>query len=92
MGNKQKAVTIAEATRELDGIRRAASMAGRAMARLEGEAERIAAATGATGRSLRLVSSKDQLSALIRCGGTTIEIQGDDFAVSMNAAEAESSA
>jgi hypothetical protein len=62
------------------------------MARLEGEAERIAAATGATGRSLRLVSSEGQLSALIRCGGTTIEIQGDDFAVSMNAAEAESSA
>jgi hypothetical protein len=88
MGNKQKAVTIAEATRELDGIRKAATMAGRAMARLEGEAERIAATTGATGRSLRLVSSKDQLSALIRCGGTTIQIEGDEFAVSMNTAEA----
>ncbi|MGA3342559.1 MAG: hypothetical protein ABSD11_18585 [Methylocella sp.] len=87
MGNKQKAVTIAEASRELDGIRKAASMAGRAMARLEGEAERIAAATGATGRSLRLVSSKDQLSALIRCGGTTIQIDGDDFAVSLDGKE-----
>lgn len=88
MGNKQKAVTIAEASRELDGIRKAASMAGRAMARLEGEAERIAAATGATGRSLRLVSSADQVSALIRCGSTTIQIEGDEFAVSMNTAEA----
>ena len=87
MGNKQKAVTIAEASRELDGIRKAASMAGRAMARLEGEAERIAAATGATGRSLRLVSWKDQLSALIRCGGTTIQIDGDDFAVSLDGKE-----
>jgi hypothetical protein len=87
MGNKEKAVTVAEATRELDGIRKAATMAGRAMARLEGEAERIAAATGNTGRSLRLVSSEGQLSALIRCGGTTIQIEGDEFAVSMNGKE-----
>jgi len=79
---------VASETKEIAGIRRAATMAGRAMARLEGEAERIAAATGATGRSLRLVSSKDQLSALIRCGGTTIQIEGDEFAVSMNTAEA----
>ena len=89
MKSKQKAVTVAEASRELDGIRKAASMAGRAMARPEGEAERIAAATGNAGRSLRLVSSKDQLSALIRCGGTTIQIEGDEFAVSLNAAEAQ---
>jgi hypothetical protein len=78
---------VASATKEIAGIRRAATMAGRAMARLEGEAERIAAATGATGRSLRLVLSKDQLSALIRCGGTTIQIEGDDFAVSLNGKE-----
>jgi hypothetical protein len=42
MKPKQKVVTIAEASRELDGIRKAASMAGRAMQRLETEAERIA--------------------------------------------------
>jgi hypothetical protein len=87
MGNKQKAVTIAEASRELAGIRKAASMAGRAMARLESEAERIAASTGDMGRSLRLVASKDQLSALIRCGGTTIQIEGDEFAVSLDGEE-----
>jgi hypothetical protein len=87
MGNKQKAVTVAEATRELDGIRKAASMAGRAMQRLETEAERIAAATGAAGRSLRLVSSEGQLSALIRSGSVTIQIEGDEFAVSMNGRE-----
>ena len=57
------------------------------MARLEGEAERISAATGATGLSSRLVSSKDQLSALIRCGGTTIQIEGDEFAVSVDGKE-----
>ena len=37
----------------------------------------------------RIVWTEGQLSALIRCGGTTIQIEGDDFAVSMNAAEAE---
>jgi hypothetical protein len=78
------AVTIAEASRELAGIRKAATMAGRDMARLEGEAERIAAATGATGRSLRMVASEGGLSALIRCGGTTIQIEGDEFAVSLD--------
>ena len=87
MRKQKTAVTVAEATCELDGIRKAASMAGRAMARLESEAERIAASTGAMGRSLRLVSSEGQLSALIRCGGTTIQIEGDEFAVSMNGRE-----
>ena len=87
--NPKTSVSIAEASRELDGIRKAASLAGRAMARLETEAERIATSTGNAGRSLRMVSSEGQLSALIRCGGTTIQIEGDDFAVSMNPAEAE---
>jgi hypothetical protein len=89
MGKQKAVVTVAEAARQLDGIRKVASMAGCAMARLETEAERIATSTGNAGRSLRLVSSEGQLSALIRCGGTTIQIEGDDFAVSMNAAEAE---
>ena len=89
MGKQKAVVTVAEAARELDGIRKAASMAGRAMARLETEAERIATSTGNAGRSLRMVSSEGHLSALIRCGGTTIQIEGDDFAVSMNASEAE---
>jgi N-acetylglutamate synthase/N-acetylornithine aminotransferase len=88
MGKQKAVVTVAEAARGLDGIRKAASMAGCAMARLETEAECIAASTGKAGRSLRMVSGESQLSALIRCGGTTIQIEGDDFAVSMNAAEA----
>jgi hypothetical protein len=86
-GPRETAVTVAQSKHELDGIRRAATMAGRAMARLETEAERIAAATGAAGRSLRLVSSEGQLSALIRCGGTTIQIEGDEFAVSLDGEE-----
>ncbi|HEY8008462.1 MAG TPA: hypothetical protein VIE66_17080 [Methylocella sp.] len=84
MGKQKAVVTVAESARELDSIRKAATMA-----RLETEAERIATSTGNAGRSLRMVSSEGQLSALIRCGGTTIQIEGDDFAVSMNAAEAE---
>jgi hypothetical protein len=34
-----------------------------------------------------MVSTEGQLSALIRCGGTTIQIEGDDFAVSMSGAD-----
>ena len=41
MGKRKTVSTVAEAARELDGIRKAVSMAGRAMARLETEAERI---------------------------------------------------
>jgi hypothetical protein len=65
MGRQKAVVTVAEAARELDGIRKAASMAGRAMARLENEAERIATSSGNAGRSVRMVSSEGQLSALI---------------------------
>ncbi|GEM_PF-3441377 len=88
--NSKTSVSIAEASRELAGIRKAASMAGRAMQRLEAEAaERIAATTGTMGRSLRLVSAQGQLSALIKCGGTTIQIEGDEFAVSLDGKEGQ---
>ena len=80
MGNKQKAVTIAEASRELDGIRKAATMAGRAMARLEANAAEVHA-DATNRRGFQAVSSKDGFSALIRHGKTVIEISGDDFAV-----------
>jgi len=78
---KSTDLSIAEATRQLDSVRRAASMAGRAMQRLEAEAERIAGDVGTSGRSLRLVSAGEQFSALIRHGKTTIQIEGDVFAV-----------
>jgi hypothetical protein len=54
---KSTDISIASAVRELDGVRRAASMAGRAMQRLEAEAERIAAEVETSGRSLRFVSA-----------------------------------
>jgi len=59
---KSTDLSIAEATRQLDSVRRAASMAGRAMQRLEAEAERIAGDVGTSGRSLRLVSAGEQFS------------------------------
>jgi len=79
--SKSTEISIAEASRQLDGVRKAASMAGRAMQRLEAEAERIAGDVGTSGRSLRLVSAGEHFSALIRHGKTTIQIEGDDFAV-----------
>ncbi|WOJ90466.1 hypothetical protein RZS28_03990 [Methylocapsa polymorpha] len=79
--SKSTEISIAEASRQLDGVRRAASMAGRAMQRLEAEAERIAGDVGTSSRSLRLVSAGEQFSALIRHGKTTIQIEGDAFAV-----------
>ncbi|WOJ89906.1 hypothetical protein RZS28_00900 [Methylocapsa polymorpha] len=78
---KSTDLSVAEASRELDGVRRPASMAGRAMQRLEAEAERIAGDVGTSGRSLRLVSAGEQFSALIRHGKTVIQIEGDAFAV-----------
>ncbi|WP_036258193.1 hypothetical protein [Methylocapsa aurea] len=78
---KSTDLSIASATRELDGVRRAASMAGRAMQRLEADAERIAGEVGTSGRSLRLVSASEQFSALIKHGKTVIQIEGDAFAI-----------
>lgn len=78
---KSTDLSVASAARELDGVRKAASLAGRAMQRLEAEAERIAGEVGMSGRSLRLVSAGEQFSALIRHGKTTIQIEGDAFAI-----------
>jgi hypothetical protein len=69
-------------TKAVSTITKAASLAGRAIARLEAEAETIhAAETDRRERGLKLVSTKDGLSALIRHGKVTIQIEGDDFAV-----------
>ncbi|SFK28956.1 hypothetical protein [Methylocapsa palsarum] len=78
---KSTDISIASASRELHGVRHAASMAGRAMQRLEAEAERIAGEVGTSGRTLRLVSAGEQFSALIKHGKTVIQIDGDSFAV-----------
>ncbi|SFK83633.1 hypothetical protein [Methylocapsa palsarum] len=79
--SKKSTEIIASEAHELGGVRRAASMAGRAMQRLEAEAERIAGEVGTSGRTLRLVSAGEQFSALIKHGKTVIQIDGDSFAV-----------
>lgn len=57
----------------------AAGLAGKALARLETEARAVHSSESA--RRLQLVSTKDAFSALIKNGGTTIEISGSDFAI-----------
>lgn len=64
-------------------VTEAASLAGRAIARLEEAAAKIhATETERRDRSLQLVSQSGQLNIVIRQGKTLVQIQGDDFAVS----------
>jgi hypothetical protein len=58
-------------------------MAARTIARMEAAADAVLAQDTATTkrRSMQMVSSGDQFTALIRHGKTVIEISGDDFAV-----------
>jgi hypothetical protein len=68
-------------TKAVSTITKAASLAGRAIARLEAEAQAVHTAETERRRSLHLVSTRDQVSALIRVGKLTIQVEGDDFAV-----------
>jgi hypothetical protein len=61
----------------------AASLAGRAIARMEAQAEEVLA-QGTKRQSLQLVASGEQFTALIRHGKTTIQIEGDSFAVTQS--------
>jgi hypothetical protein len=64
-------------------ITEAAGLAARSIARLEKTAAAVhAAESERRERALQLVSTKGGFSALIRHGKTTIQIEGDDFAVS----------
>lgn len=64
-------------------VSHAAGLAGRALARLQAEANAVhSAETERRERGLQLVSTKDQgFNAVIRHGRTIVEISGDDFAV-----------
>lgn len=62
----------------------AAGLAARSLARLEAKAEEVLANETAARRSLQMVSSGEQFTALIRHGKTTIQIEGDAFAVTQN--------
>ena len=68
---------------QVPAVKAAATLAGKALARLEAEAATIhASETERRQRGLQLVSSHDGgFSAVIRHGKTVVEIQGDDFAV-----------
>jgi uncharacterized membrane protein YoaK (UPF0700 family) len=63
---------------------KSASLAVLAFARLEKAAAEVHAAETErpAERSLQLVSTSGQLSALIKVGKTTVQIEGDSFAVS----------
>ena len=61
-------------------ITQAASLAARAVARLEANAA-VIHAEATEKRGFQAVSTKDGFSALIRSGKTTIEIQDDSFVV-----------
>lgn len=69
--------------KNVPAISKAAGLAGRAIARLEAAAASVhQSETARRDRSLQLLSSKEHgFQAVIRHGSTTIEIQGNDFAV-----------
>ena len=72
-------IAVTEAARAAGQV--ANNLAGRVLA-LHKEAKRIdEAEVSRRARSLQLVSSKGGFSALIKAGKTTIQIEGDDFAV-----------
>jgi hypothetical protein len=71
---KHKNVAITEAARN-------ASLAGRALMALETEGARIASELNGQNRSLQLVSTGKSFSALIKHGNTTMQFEGDSFAV-----------
>lgn len=76
MSKKNKVTAITVAARE-------ASLAGRRVLAMQKEAAAVdKEETDRRSRSLQLVSSKEGLSALIRCGRVTVQIEGDEFAVS----------
>ena len=69
-------------TKNVPAITQAAGLAGRAIARLEAEAKAIHLLSVENEKRLQLLSSKEHgFSAIIRHGKTTVEIQGNDFAV-----------
>lgn len=70
-------------SKEVSTVTKAAGLAGKAIARMEAQAEEVLA-EGAKQRSLQLVSSGEQFSALIRHGKTTLQFEGDSFAVTHN--------
>jgi hypothetical protein len=75
----KQVATVTEAARQAGKI--AANLAGRVLA-LQIEARRIDAEEAERrNRSFQLVSTRESASALIKIGKTTIQVEGDDFAI-----------
>ena len=65
---------------KLPAVTQAASLAARAISRMEKDAAATLAAS--ENKSLQLLAAGGKFSALIKHGITTIQIEGNDFAVS----------
>lgn len=70
-------------SKEVSTITKAAGLAGKTIARMEARAEEVLA-EATKQRSLQLVSSGEQFTALIRHGKTTFQFEGESFAVTHN--------
>lgn len=70
-------------SKEVSTITKAAGLAAKTIERMERHAELIRAEE-IKPRSLQLVSSGEHFSALIRHGKTTLQFEGDAFAVTHN--------
>jgi hypothetical protein len=78
---KKATSSVTAPAKSVPAVTREASLAGRALARLEAAAAEVHAASTRE-RELQLVSTQaGGFSALIKHGKTVVEIQGDSFAV-----------
>jgi hypothetical protein len=78
---KKATSSVTAHAKSVPAVTREASLAGRALARLEVAAAEVHAASTRE-RELQLVSTQaGGFSALIKHGKTVVEIQGDSFAV-----------
>jgi Xaa-Pro aminopeptidase len=79
-----KSTAVVRAETQLTAIRKAATLAGRAMARLEADASAaLAERNGKAASTFQMVASAGEVTALIRAKGMVIEVNNGDFAVSL---------
>ena len=79
---KHKNLAVTDAARQAGRQIALAGLAGRRVAALMAEGERIAASLpNGHSRSLQIVSTEGQFSALIKHGNKVFQFEGDSFAV-----------
>lgn len=69
-------------TKQVAAVTRAASLAARALVRLETEADRIMRETNG-GHALRMVASNDHVSGFIRARGITVRFENGVFSADL---------